>query len=507
MIDLTITIYSHHFSVTNMTDKGKYICTGFSYKLVQYGFVPERGQMIRKPLRVFASSTYDKSEFRFHINSLQDFKEHLSLKNCRTESYYTRYADGYEPAPAVFTVKPEWVPRDYQVPIIEYLIQPEPISKLVGIRTGQGKGVCALLAMARIGLRTAIIIKPAYIEKWIDDVSKTYELEKDDVCLVKGSAALMNLIAIAQEDKLNAKIIIISNTTFNNWLKLYETYKEMSLDMGYGIKPYEFFSTLKIGVRLIDEIHQHFHGCFKTDLYTDVKTSIALSATMITDDPFIDKMHKLAYPLHTRYKDIGGDKYINSYAVHYRFNRPDFIRTTEFGSNNFSMSAVEKSIMKHVPTLRNYFDLICYIMDIGYMQSVRSKKRLLIFAYSVDMITSLVNHLRKKYPSYDIRRYVMEDDYDNLMQADICVSTLGSSGTAVDIPDLVSVILTTSINSIAANVQSLGRLRKLDGNTPVCFHYLVCDDIPKSVEYHLSKKEMLKERAATFLDIYSGYVI
>ena len=41
----------------------------------------------------------------------------------------------------------------------------------------------------------------------------------------------------------------------------------------------------------------------KMDLYTHVPTSIALSATLVSEEPFIAEMHKLAYPLGDRYKD------------------------------------------------------------------------------------------------------------------------------------------------------------------------------------------------------------
>jgi hypothetical protein len=46
-----------------------------------------------------------------------------------------------------------------------------------------------------------------------------------------------------------------------------------------------------------------------------------------------------------------------------------------------------------------------------------------------------------------------------------------------------------------------------NGDTATEFHYFVCDDVPKHLEYHSRKKIMLAERAKTFIDVYSGFVI
>lgn len=860
---LTITIYSHHFSCTKITPRGNQLCLWFAQQLVMYGYVPERGKLRRTPLKVFGSATLERCEFRFHINSLKKFEEHLRHHHCPKEMVNYIIEPMYVPEKVDLPVYPNWIPRDYQVPIIEYLANPLPVSKLVGIQTGQGKAqpldalikipggwstmgdmavgteviakdgtitkvtgvfpqgqkeifkitfsdgrvteccadhlwrvyyvnttkhkrwrivntlevlrlismpnprvyidlidseqntdiklpidpyllgvflgdgssrvitptittpdefiineitnllpqgnkltksknckkgitsqndcytygisridittginpflkhlkdlnlfykmsydkfipeiylhastqqrlhllqglldtdgtigkdgvvsfcsaseilslgvqylvrslggkawistripnytylgqklqgrmayqvniqykkqselfrlpkkkertndnnqysptlklkvisiksigfkeaqcisidhpdhlyvtdqfivthntLCSLLAISKIGLRTVIIIKPAFIEKWIDDFNKTFNIDKDDVLVIKGAAQLKALIVLANENRVTEKLIIISNKTFQSWMSLYEKYKDETLGMGYDIRPFEIFKVLKAGVRLIDEVHMAFHNCFKMDLYTHVPTSIALSATLVSEEPFIAEMHKLAYPLGDRYKDTPLTKYIESYAMLFRFNRIDLIKTTEYGSSNFSMNAVEKSIMKHIPTLNNYFKLIDFTIEGSFIKCTRSKKKLLIFASTVDMCTLIVNHLKHKYPQFDTRRYVADDEYTDLIESEVCVSTLGSAGTAIDLPNLTTVILTTMISSIQSNIQSLGRLRKLNDDHPVQFYYFVATDIPKSMEYHSKKKLLLSERAASFKEYHTGYVL
>jgi intein/homing endonuclease len=368
--------------------------------------------------------------------------------------------------------------------------------------------VSALTAIAKIEKIPCIVVRPAYIDKWVEDLIKTYGLTVDDIMVIQGGKHLTAFLTKVSEGSLEYKAVIISNRTFQLWLTMYERMKDDTLEMGYAIPPYEFFEFANCGVRLIDEVHQDFHFNFKLDLYTNVEYSISLSATLITNDPFIRNMHDIAYPIKDRCASPPLDKYINSFAVHYRFKNPDKIRTMEYGSKNYSHGAFEKSISKHVPTFYAYLGLIDYTLDIGFIQSTKKNKKCIIFAYSVDMCTKIAEHLENKYPDFIVNRYVADDDYGDLMNGDIIVSTLGSAGTAVDIPNLTNVILTTAIDSIQSNVQSLGRLRKLDnGDTDTQFHYFVCSDVPKHLEYHTRKKEMLAQRAKSFIDIYSGFVL
>lgn len=366
----------------------------------------------------------------------------------------------------------------------------------------------ALMAISKIQKMPCIVVKPAYIEKWIEDLIKTYNLTTEDVMVIQGGKHLTAFLTKVAEGSLEYKAVIISNKTFQLWLTLYEKHKEDTLDMGYVIHPHEFFEHANCGVRLIDEVHQDFHFNFKLDLYTNVEYAISLSATLITADPFLRTMHDIAYPIKDRCPSPPLHKYVHSYAVHYRFKAPQYIRTSERGSNNYAHGALEKSVMRSVESMKNYLALIDYTIAIGYLKSVKEGKKCIIFAYSVEMCTKITEYLVKRYPDYIVKRYVAEDEYDNLMQSDIVVSTLGSAGTAVDIPDLTNVILTTAIDSIQSNIQSLGRLRELDnGETPTEFHYFVCDDVPKHLDYHERKKVILSERAKTFIDVYSGFVI
>jgi hypothetical protein len=391
----------------------------------------------------------------------------------------------------------KWKLRDYQEPVAEYLLQKDIKNKMVTLQPGDGKTLISCWAMSKMNKIIVIIIKPAFIDKWIQDVLDKFILKKDEIVAVQGSEQLMSLLHLAKEGKLKQKVIIVSNRTYQNWLKLYERFTDQTLDIGYASIPDDFYKELKAGVRLIDEAHMDLHLGFKTDLYTNVEESISLSATMLSDNPFIDKMQNIMYPKLDRYKGGELKKYVESYAISYGLSNPDRINTTEYGSVNYSHGAFEKSILKNTEFTKNYIDLIQWVMDIGYFKMIKKDKKLAVFAASVDMCTRLTDHFKSKYPDLDIRRYCQDDPYENLIEPDIRFTTILSGGTAHDIPGLTNVILTIAISSIQANIQTFGRLRAIEDSN-VEFHYFVCKDLVKHINYHEEKIKMLQHRAKSF---------
>lgn len=364
----------------------------------------------------------------------------------------------------------------------------------------------AMTAAAQLGQRFALIVRPSYIEKWLIDFNKTYNEEiAECLMVVQGSAQLQALLQMAALGELDGnKIILFSNKTLQNWIKLYEQNGSQILEQGYACLPDQLFEFLGVGVRIIDEVHQDFHLNFKLDLYTHVERSISLSATLLSEDDFLNNMYELAYPKGERFNGIAYDKYIDARAALYSFNDPRKIRVTEYGSKTYSHHAFEKSILRSESTTAAYFDMIRQVANGTFFKNYKPGQRLLVYCSSINMCTKLADYLRMQYPRLVINRYVEDDPFDYVMESDICVSTLQSAGTGIDIPNLTTVIMTPAVRSSAANIQGFGRLRKLADDTPVMFIYFVCQDFPKHTKYHEIKKVLLEERARTFKEEYLG---
>lgn len=366
--------------------------------------------------------------------------------------------------------------------------------------------LCTLFAVYGIGERTLLSIKPMYIQRWLDDVTKDtgiFKLKKDEIVVIKGSQALASVIKMALDNKLTYKFIIISNKTLYNYYKDFT--EGVNMEKYFNVKPFDLFKVLKVGVRIIDEAHQDFHQCFKTDLFSHIPKTIELSATLTPDSPFLKNMYEIMYPLEDR---LGGgvyNKYINVFSVPYRLDKTNnqSVRVNQRGMLSYSHGSLEESIMKDKKRLENYLDMILDLTENYFIQKRHADFKLLIFAGRVELCKIIVEKLQTLYPKLKISKYTEEDDYSVLADVDIIVSTPISSGTAVDIPRLQVCINTVAIGSTQANLQMIGRLRELRGvDIKPTFLYLYCVDIAKHVEYHVKKRNhTFKDRVLSYTDL------
>lgn len=365
--------------------------------------------------------------------------------------------------------------------------------------------VSALATAADIKSRVAIVLLPAYLDKWTKDITECLTVNPKEVMVIQGGDSLKSLINLAKDNEYNSKFILFSLITLQNYYKAYENlYNELDNE-GYNCHPDELFKLLGIGTVIIDEIHQHLHSVYRTLTYTHVPKVIGLSATFISSDPVVEVIQRLMFPKELRYDKVKMKKYIKAFAISYNFRDlgNSKIRTTEFNSTNYSHNAFEKSILKHIPTLNNYLSLIKDLVIGAYVKDYQKGDKLMIFASTIKLCTKIVEYLKKEFPKYDIRRYVESDPYENVIDADIRVSTVLSAGTALDIPNLRAVIQTDSKLSPVSNLQSIGRLRELK-DRDVKYFYIYSLDIPKQVLYHKKRLEQINDRIISLNELHSN---
>lgn len=357
----------------------------------------------------------------------------------------------------------------------------------------------ALYSASKLGWRLLIIVRPMFMDKWQEDVMKTYDIDFQDMVVIKGATSLLAVLEQAANDELTAKVILISNKTLQPYLKLYEQFQEQIRDLGYSCMPYDMCEALKVGTIIEDEIHLDFHLNHKLFTYTHVPKTISLSATLVSDDDFLNSMYENTFPQQHRYAGEAYHKYVNATALTYHIQNPNKVRCQDYSRKTYSHTMFEESIMKN-PYLRNNYLEMIYKIAVEYWQNdAKPGDRCLIYCARIEFCTIVTEYLKKKFPNKDVRRYVEDDPYENVMTADISVSTVGSAGTGLDIPNLTTVLLTVAINSSASNIQGLGRLRDL-GEKKTKFIYFTCIDIPKHRDYHERKRVLLKDRALTYTE-------
>lgn len=368
---------------------------------------------------------------------------------------------------------------------------------------------CGLKAAEIIADRLGIMVLGRYFDKWIGDVSSQYSLPKDRLLAIRGYKELKQVLYSMAIEPLDVDVIIITSTTMQDYIAHYEGSRFKDQE-SWLVPPDRLWEHLGVGFRIIDEAHQHFHLNFTMDLYTHIPKALYLSATLEPDDPFIDRMYKVAYPMATRVN--GGEyiKYCHVTAIGYRLAFKDKARYKGFGGS-YSHTTYEEWLMKKASALNNYLELIYTVVETEYLGKREPGQKMLIFGACVELCRIIRDHLKAKktMQGVTVEKYTSEDPYEVIQTNDIVVTTLGSAGTAIDVPGLLCCLMTTSIKGTQANLQAMGRLRELlkYPNSLPHFLYLYCLDIAKQVEYHNKKKEIFNGKVLSHREIEAAKII
>jgi hypothetical protein len=511
----TITVGSHHFVVTNTHARVKAVCREFSRPLIVYKkeFAGYGRPKIIVPDRIYAAATLSRSEYRYHINHLEEFKKLLYRHQLEGEGLIEwNEIPPYDADPMELEIRSHFIPTPDQDEAINYILQTSrPNNKAVIMQAGGGKTLTTMIAAAKQGERMVIVLEARYIGQWLKAFEENCIIKKKRIAVIQGSKSLKALMFMADEGNIPYDAIIISATTFAGYIKDYEEHEgQLEAMEGYPFPPQVFYEKLKAGLRVIDEGHENFHFVFKQDLYTHVKNSVVLSATLFNDEPFLNSMMKLAYPTADRFDKGGFNKYVHAYSLHYSMRAPREIKCQ--GSMGYSHVEFEKSLLKSKEKTLAYFRMVRESMRYTYEFDYRQGDRCLVYFGTIDMCTRFTEFIQKEFAHLRVERFVEDDPLTNLLEADISVSTLKSAGTGKDIAMLTTVIMTPAVNASPSNIQGFGRLRDLNRKDPTLgrrmhFVYFCCDDILKHLDYHERKKELLRTRALHYEPRYFGTLI
>lgn len=505
---MRVDVYSHHITVSGFEDTTKRALYGFFRGLGHYGLkkVAPR-QFVRAITCTYATRTRDEREFRFHIHQLEDLLRHLDSNGFPRHVLEIVHHEMYTPATVDMMDNPERRPRDYQIPLIAYLAGPGQ-SKVITLQTGKGKSLIFLKACAQIAQRTALVIQGKFVEQWVEGVYNDYKFKKSDLMVVRGGADMRAMIDIALAGELTAKFIIITSGTLNNYYREYE--ESQPSEFLYNCHPEKLWEVLGVGVRGIDEVHMEFHRNFRADLYANVPKTISLSATLESDDSFIKRMYMIVWPAECRTEQLPFDQYINVVALEYQFTNPYRIRS-EGVNKMYSQIALEQSIMRQKDVLKNFLKMVTDLVFDQFLAVFEYGQRCIVFACTVEMCDALLECAVRRFPDVSFGRYAasLGDQLKSISENDVTFSTLKSAGTAIDVPNLRTVIMTDSVDSVQSNQQAVGRLRRLKDWPDISpqFVYIYAGNNVKQRMYHERKKEKLKGRVKSHKTFITNYHI
>lgn len=493
-MDAIVVVYTHHFTVKPLNSRMTQLIYSFSrnylYRRSIYG---KTGNILTEVVKHYASADKDRTIFRFHYNGLESFKRFLKDRYMTTDQYSIEYLPDPTYDTVDYKLQPNFSPRPYQIPVIDYIVDPDhPRFKLLALNTGEGKTISSFFAMEKMKIKTIVIERPGYIDRWLDEIKKVFVDIK--VMTVTGTANLQLFMKKVRDYELEYDIALVSNKTMQLFITAYEKFgEEVISEDKYICPPQEFFQTVRAGFRIIDEVHQDFHFNFKLDMYTHVQYSLSLSATLVNKENFIEEMYQVAYPKELRYHSKTTNKFVKATCVYFSINERYKIVSTRRGTNLYSQTAYEECLMRITPVFNDFKEMVYNIVNDGFINEMSKGDKLIIFAGTVKMCSELTHYLRTKFKGVSINKYTAEDDYSNLIDSDIRITTMGSGGTAHDIPNLTTIIKLVSLDSVQSNLQLIGRLRDIPGKD-IKYIYLVDETQSKQVIYHRNAKKVLDSR-------------
>lgn len=505
-----VTVFTHHFCVSHFDRTVKKLLMDYAVEFAEYDMVYNRrtGRMMQTMKRIFAASTENRREMRFHIFSLEEFYEYFKRMGYKKDILDIRTEATHTPVLCELPLMESWNPFDYQIPIIERGTRVDESIQGLVMAGGLGKTSVALAIASRLGVRVVIVLRGMYVDRWelaLIERTRVLDIQKEDYLIVRGAKDLIRLIKDGLANKLTEKIIIITNMTLHAFFKHYELFPDDR--KLYGCLPHELYTTIGAGYRIIDEVHQDFHMNFRQDLYGHIPKSLSLSGSLKKSSSFINKMYEIAIPRRHRIGDVRKKPYCAATGLFFQMDKQskDKVRYLS-GRNQYSHNEFEASILKDRKLLFKYLDMIRTCWDTFFVERYEEGMKGMVFAGRVDMCDAIVDNFRKEYPHLKVMRYTADDEYENLLEADVIVSTLLSAGTAVDIKDLRTVFMTTAVGSIDQNIQAFWRIRELKRYPHVVpdFIYFVCSDIPQHVDYHRVKMEEFSGYALSHKIAYVG---
>ena len=347
----------------------------------------------------------------------------------------------------------------------------------ISIETWMGHGGPALM-----------IMRPGYMSQWIKELLEKTTVEKEDIFKISSKVAIEKLQGLIESGEANYKVYVASNKTYQRWISKYHMLLKSDSTID-DINPDTLTSKLGVSTVIIDEIHQDIHMNFMCMMHTSAKHYIGLSGTFVTTDSFIKQIQTTMFPAENRYDALRVNPYIN-YIV-YTYNIKARINTSFKGRSTYSHNAYEQWILSLRWVRDKYYEMVIEAIKMSYFQFKTGNQRCLVYMASVNMVNDFAEYLKVMHSEMNITPFTQLQKYEDLISADISIATPGKASTAVDIPELISVVDTTSSNSIQEVIQKVGRLRRID-EPVLTYIQLVCGDIPKHVKYQQNRNGYLR---------------
>ena len=414
------------------------------HNLTDYDFNPRYRKFF--PNKRYLNYDVGKSMLFVPINALDILTSTIEEYGCE---YVVTDEKPYKTRDLSIKMKDSFVPREHQIPAIEYLKQDEPARKGLAIQTGSGKTVSSIAGMLAYG-KVGMIAVSRLHHQWVRSIFDFTTATKEQVCVIQGFQSLAN----AMEMESKPEIFVFSLETLREYCKHQGAYAD--------VPPFQkFCEYFGIGFKIFDEVHLNFHACTLIDLSCNIPNNVYLTATFTSGNPATKKIFDLVYPSNMQFGKDNIEKYTIAYLYSFFGNVPERAVTKQRG---YDHKGYEKYLLKRPTLLKGFFSNVIHPLIMSHYINVKNPgEKLAIFVTRLNMVDALYKWCVEKYPEYKTVKYIGGVPDSVLVDNDIIITTDKSCGCGTDIKNLRAVINTVSTKSPPAILQVFGRLRKIPG--------------------------------------------
>ncbi|QNI21072.1 DNA helicase [Vibrio phage vB_pir03] len=459
--------------------------------------------MKRQAKAIYATWKQDLTEFGFLRADLEPFLSHCEFAGWSRDNFNIKMRPMYKPVEIENLMREEFKPRDKQKPAVEFLSKIDEVNRVIDAATGFGKSFLGLNTAMNCKQRAAFIMEPGHIKTWLNSIPEQTHLKKSDIVVVQGSASIRAVVDLQRAGQLDYKLLFFSATTLRNF---YKTYEEM-MEYDYDFPPQDLFEFLEVGTIIRDEVHESIHSLVRQVIYTHVPRVIFLSATLVSDNAFINKVYERVFPKKDRWKSED-NKHICVRSVLYDMYDPKNVIKFK-GFRGYSHVKYEQSIMKKPKILEQYLDFLAGMLRGSFMKNYKEGCKFLMICSTKEMCRLVTERFRQEVGDLTVGCYIHGAKDEELYERDIIVSTPKGAGTGVDIPNLSVGWLTVGLSSTQLSRQIMGRLRPIKrypDRDPV-FCYLTNKRISAHRIYDNKRRQDVRFRSKDFKAIETGFIL
>jgi hypothetical protein len=354
--------------------------------------------------------------------------------------------------------------------------------KSVCLKTGDGKTFVSTAYIAGSETVAVIILdQEMLIKQWKDRLLEYTDLKESDIGIIVGSEKVRTLMS----KPATHKIYLASHRTLGSYAgNNHELIGKL-------------FKHLGIGIKIFDEAYKEWKNLFMIDCYSDVASTIYLTATPERSNKREDSVYQRMFIKVVQY---GLEHKFHEEEKHHKVIYVDYNTSPsmdmqiflEKGRRGFNVNGwydyIEENCFEY------FMQVLVQLIEMAFKGKPDTK--IVIILYKLRTIELAIDYLHEVFPSKSIGNYttmISGKDREKEFMNDIILSTPKSFGAAIDVPTLECLINTVPFSSQVVTEQLIGRLRAV-GNKPTLYFDLTdkgfksCKDQKRSRSVFLNNK-------------------